>query len=155
MKRPIPLYFVAGWCFLGLAVQLSSISRLVASHFAQGQALIELRNILSGIGGILALWHVARLLQLKSFSRWLSVGFFGLWTLTLAWNAVALAPRFEKPQRAIPALLVLAMLNVGSIWYLVRRSFRDFAVQFESEQAKEKHSRMMQKISQRKIRSGL
>jgi len=38
-----------------------------------------------------------------------------------------------------------------SVWYLSRRSFREFAVQFVTEYDKEKHSRMMQKVSQKKI----
>jgi hypothetical protein len=42
-------------------------------------------------------------------------------------------------------------LNLLSAWYLYRRSFREIAVQFVAERDKEKHSRMMQKISQKKI----
>jgi hypothetical protein len=155
MKRPLLLYIVGVWCFCGLATQVSVFSRLIASHFAEGQAFMELRNTLSGVGCILVIWHVFRLIQLKAFNRWFSIVFFGLWTMTLTWNSFMLAQRFEKPQRAIPALLTFAVFNVASIWYLVRRSFRVFAIQFVSEREKEQNSRMMQKISRKKIQSGL
>src|SRR5438445_778101 len=69
MKRPLPLYFVAAWCFLSLAVQVSNLSRLVAPYLAERQASAEVRNTLSGVGGVLVIWHVVQLIHLKSFNR--------------------------------------------------------------------------------------
>jgi hypothetical protein len=155
MKRPLPIYFVAAWCFVGLAVQVSGLSRVVAPYLAQGQASAEVRNTLSGVGGVLVIWHVVRLIQLKSLNRWISIVFFSLWTVTLIWNSFVLAHRLERPFRPVAVFLAFCLLNVGSVWYLTRGRFRDFAVQFVSERENEKHSRMMQKISRKRVQSGL
>jgi hypothetical protein len=42
-------------------------------------------------------------------------------------------------------------LNLLSAWYLSRRTFREFSVQFVAERDKEKHSRMMQKAAQKRM----
>jgi len=100
-------------------------------------------------------WHVVRLIQLKFFNRWFSILFFGWWAQGLAWNSIDILQRPERTVRPILVLLSFALLSVASVWYLLRRSFREFAVRFVAEQEREKHSRMLQKISQKKIQRGL
>ena len=67
------------------------------------------------------------------------------------WHAVALLTAGFSSARAGTVVLVffgpLLALNLSSVWYLSRRSFRDFAIQFE----KETHSRLMQKTAQKKV----
>jgi hypothetical protein len=156
LKRPLPIYFVAFWCFWGLALQVNGYSRLVASYFAEGQnEAIELRTMISGFAILLVIWHVVRLVQLKSFNRWFSIMFFGIWTVTLVLNSCIIALRPDRRLRPVAVLLLFAAFNAASISYLVRRSFRSFAVQFVAERQKEKHSRTMQKISQKKVQKGL
>jgi hypothetical protein len=154
MKRPALIYFIAAWCFLGLAVQVRGLSRLVAPYLAQGQSLAEVGKTLSGVGGVLVIWHVVQLIQLKSLNRWISIVFFSWSTTKIIWTFAVLAHRLERPFLSAAVLLAFCIFNVGSIWYLTRRGFRDFADQFVSEREKEKHSRMMQKISQKKLQSG-
>jgi hypothetical protein len=52
-------------------------------------------------------------------------------------------------------LLTCGVLNIASASYLARRSFREFAVQFVAERAKERNSQMMQKASQKKMAKDL
>ena len=54
----------------------------------------------------------------------------------------------------LPALILvsaLVVLNLLCAWYLSRRSFREFSVQFVAERDKERHSRMMQKAAQKRM----
>ncbi len=111
---------------------------------------METEQTIGGIVGILIIWHVIYLIQLKSFNRWLSVAFFGWWTLVLTWILFALFHKFVNPVREVLFLLACDALNVTCIWYLGRQSFRAFAVQFVAEREKGKLSRMIQK----KIRRG-
>ena len=50
--------------------------------------------------------------------------------------------------RAVVFISVLVCINLLSAWYLSRRSFREFAVQYVTECDKKQHSRMMQKAAQ-------
>lgn len=70
----------------------------------------------------------------------------------LMWNAtVALRRPTVKLLPAVVLFSVLVAFNLLSAWYLSRRTFREFSVQFVAERDKEKHSRMMQKVSQKRI----
>lgn len=63
-------------------------------------------------------------------------------------------PRLQRPVRAGVSVLVSCAVNVTIIWYLGRRKFRQFADEFVAEREKEKRSRMMQKVSEKKISEG-
>ena len=151
MKRPISIYFVAAWCFLALVMQGRPLSRWLAANFSDGSSSAETGEMIGGIVFILIIWHVVCLIQLKSFNRWFSIVLFGWWTLVLTWIVFALFHTFVNPTREVLFFLTLDTLNVACIWYLGRRSFRTFAVQFVAEREKEKLSRTIQK----KIRRGL
>jgi hypothetical protein len=151
MKRPIPVYFVAAWCFLALMYQTSSLLDRFKPQLPEGQASEGWWASLRILIDILVIWHTVRLVQLKSFSRWFSVVFFVLWTAAMAWNCFVLSHRFHYPLRVFAVLLVYGALNVASAWYLVRPSFRQFAVKFVAERKKEKDARDMQRISQKKV----
>jgi hypothetical protein len=90
------------------------------------------------------------LVQLESFNRWFSIIFFGFLTLIFTWRAFGLLESVVGSLRFRAALIFLTIdgLNIASIWYLARRSFRKFAVEFVAEREREKRSRMLQKASQ-------
>jgi hypothetical protein len=97
-------------------------------------------------------WETVGLVRLRRFHRWFAVAFCTWWAIVLVWNSTIALRR--PTVRLVPAILVfsvLVALNLLSAWYLSRRSFREFAVRFVAERDKEKHSRMMQKLSQKKI----
>jgi len=150
MKRPFPIYIVAAWCFFAVLLALGSTKQLLKSLLPEGQSNEDLLNSLYGFASILAIWHVYLLVQLKSFNRWLSVVFFGWCTFTLIWNTIAIIPRLEH-FRVLIIPIIPFVLNLVSIWYLVRRSFREFAVQFVAEREQERHSRLMEKTAQKSI----
>jgi hypothetical protein len=130
MKRPIPVYFVAAWCFLGLGQQASPLSKRLMSAPSEGQGWGQSLLLLAYIAII---WHTVRLVQLKLLNVWLSIVFFVVWTLVMAWNTFALLQRFSDPTRAIALVSVFGAFNVASLWYLARPSFRRFAAEFVAE----------------------
>lgn len=150
MKKPLPIFFVAAWCLFALLLTLDGAKQSLKAHLPEGQTNESLLNSLTGFAGILAIWHVFRFVQLKSFNRWLSVVFFGLWTFTLTWNVIVIFPQLEH-SLVLLVFIIPAVLNLVSIGYLVRRSFREFAVRFVAEHEKERHSRLMQKTAQKRM----
>jgi hypothetical protein len=151
VKRPIPVYFVAAWCFLALLYQASGLLDQFKPQLPEGQASEGWWASLRILIDILVIWHIVRLVQLKWFNRWLSVVFFVLWTIVMAWNWFVLAPKFHNPLRVVASLSAYGVLNVASAWYLSRPGVRRFAVEFVAERTKEKHLRDMQRISQKKV----
>jgi len=67
------------------------------------------------------------------------------------WNTFVLLPRLERPLRPVLVFTAFSLLNVVSAWYLARRGFRQFAVQFVAEREGQRHSQMMQTASQKKV----
>jgi len=124
------------------------------SHVPEAHISKDLWSALRGLLFILIIWHAFRLAALKRFNRSFSVVFFLWWTLAMTWNSIVLFHRFHNPLRTIPVLAAYAALNIASAWYLSRPSFRKFAVEFVAEREREKNSREMQKISQKKILNG-
>jgi hypothetical protein len=140
LKRPVSLYFVVAWCFLGMAYASTSIKTWIASVVSPDQAIIFQRQV-GGVLLILILWHVFRLTQLRAFNRWLTFSFFTYWTVVLAWNAFVLIPHTNNTARAAVPFILFATLNLTCIWYLTRHSFRDFAAKFVAEREREKRLR--------------
>jgi hypothetical protein len=144
MKRPALVYFVATWCFLALAIQARSLSGIIPNLVAEGQSAETLRTGVFGVLFVLVSFHIIYLIQLRAFNRWFSICFFAWWTFTLIWNGVRIIPQLDQLRvLMIPGALVV--LNLLSIWYLIRRKFREFAVQFVAERDRYPHSRAMQK----------
>jgi len=137
MKRPVPIYFVAAWCFLGLGQQTTALPKRLMSHPSEGQGWGQSLLLLALIAII---WHTVRLVQLRLLNLWLSIFFFVLWTLAIAWNAFVLLHRFSDPVRAIALVSVFGALNLASVWYLARPSFRTFAAEFVAERKAAKKS---------------
>jgi hypothetical protein len=145
MKRPRILYFVAAWCCLGLLIQASFLSRPGRAYQAAGEDVPMFLAILPVLAFGFMVWQTIGLVQLKRFHRWFAVVFFSWWTVAVVWNSIFMLGRLSV------FLSVIAVFNVSSVWYLSRRTFREFAVQFAAERAKEKHSRMMREASQKRI----
>ena len=83
-------------------------------------------------------WQTVGLVRLRRFNRWFGTVFLGWWTISTLWNiSTILSGRGTNPTSRI-IIFVALVFNVLSVWYLSRRSFREFAVQFLTEQDKEK-----------------
>jgi len=97
-------------------------------------------------------WQAAGLSQMRRFNRWFAVVFFVWWSISLLWKSMTvLRVPTGKVITASLFISLLVALNLLSAWYLSRRSFREFAVQFVAERDKERNSRMMQEDAQTKL----
>lgn len=150
MKKPLPLYFVAVWCLLALFLVLGGTSRSLQGRLPEGDNLKSLVSSAIGIAGILAVWHSIRLVQLRTFNRWFTVVFFGWWTSTLIWNGLVFFRQHEQP-RVLVVFMVPVALNLACIYFLMRRSFREFAVRFDGEREQDRRSRATQKAAQKRM----
>lgn len=135
---------------MAMAVVLNGIEELLKLQLPDGQNGDSQLKTLKGFVGMLVFWHVWRLVQVRTFNRWFSVAFFGVWTLLLTWNCIALFPQLEQPRGSL-SFIIFAVLNVACIGFLTRRSFREFAVQFDAEREKERHSSLAQKTAQKAL----
>ena len=145
MKRPWPIYFIAVWCFVAFAVALEAVFWLLNRLLPEGQPFLD---ILRGAASIAIIWHVVRLAQLRSFNRWLSVVVFFWEAIMTSWNAFALADRLTDPGRVLPRLGLFVALNIACGWYLIRPSFRKFAVAFVDERDRQRAERAREKNAQ-------
>lgn len=150
MKKPLPIKFVAAWCFLALFLTLGGTQRSLKTRLPEGDSLERLFSAAIGFAVILSVWHSVRLVQLKTFNRWFTVVFFGWWTFTLTWNGFAVYRQFEQP-RVLIVFIVPIVLNLTCIYYLTRRKFREFAVQYVGDHEQEDRSRAMQKAAQKRM----
>jgi len=117
-----------------------------------GEPVAVLWTILPLVAVGFVVWQTVGLVRLRLFNRWFAVVFLVWWAIALIWNATIILPRpTVKLFPAIGLFSVLVTVNLLSAWYLSRRTFREFSVQFVAERDEEKHSRMMQKVSQKKI----
>ena len=152
MKRPRMFYLVAAWCCLALLLHTSYLVRLAGTYQAAGEPVPGLWSILPLVAVGFLVWQTVGLVRLRLFNRWFAVVFLVWWAIALIWNATIILPRpTVKLFPAIGLFSVLVTVNLLSAWYLSRRTFREFSVQFVAERDEEKHSRMMQKVSQKKI----
>jgi hypothetical protein len=151
VKRPIPIYFVAVWSFVVLTVQTRALARLLESYFPGDQDAAHLWGSFRGFLLILVLWHTVRLIQLKAFNRWLSVVSFVWATISVIYFTLIVSQKVESPLRVVLAASISGLLSTASVTYLAHPRFRDHAIRFVAEREKEKSSRMMQKISQKRI----
>jgi len=153
MKPPRICYFVATWYCLALLIQVSHLTRPAKAYREAGEPIPVLWTTLPLIALAFVAWQTLGLVRLRRFHRWFAIVFFSSWSATLLWNAnIVLRQPTAKLIPAIIAFSVLISLNLLSAWHLSRRFFREFAVQFVLEQKKERHSRLMQKAAQKKIR---
>jgi hypothetical protein len=131
---------------------IGDVQSRVKAHLSDGSAIESQLDSFLGFVGILAIWHIIRLVvKLKAFDRWFSVGYLGWWTFTLIWNSIAYFI-LRGDHRLMLIFSIPAVLNLACIWYLTRRSFRGFAAQFAAEREKANRSRLMQKIAQKRMK---
>lgn len=145
MKRPRAFILVVLWFSLALLIQVSYLTRPVTTSHAAGETIPEIWYYLPFVALCFGIWQIVGLVQLKRFNRWFAVVFFLWWTATMFWRYAVSAP-LASPGRILLFLSMAAILNLVSAWYIARRSFREFAVQYVSE----KHSRLMRMAAQKR-----
>lgn len=156
MKRPRIIYLVAAWCFLGLLMEISILTRPGRAYEVAGQAVPVLWTVLPIVAFGFMIWQTVGLIRLRRFQRWFATVFFCWWGVALVWNATfALRAPTVKFFPALTVFCTLIAFNLLSAWYLSRRSFREFAVRFVAEREEARRSRMMQKASLKKTRAGI
>lgn len=149
MKKPLAIYFVAAWSFLGLVMAISGTTRALKPLLGQYK---DIATTTSGYLCLVSFVHYYYLVQLRQFNRWLAVGFFMWWTTMLAWNYTILIHRPNV--KVLPFTIIMALLiglNLVGIWYLTRRKFRQFAIAYAAERDKTKHSDAMNKASKKRM----
>jgi len=154
VKRPFGIYLVAFWCFIAMMLQIRLLEPVIKPLLAELSIPEERWHTIQGVAGLLAIWHVVYLIQLRAFNRWLSISVFGLWTLMMTWNLFTRVPNLTHPGRLAVLIAIFSALNASSIYYLVRKKFRSFAAEFVAERKRERHSRIMQETSLNRIRDG-
>lgn len=152
MKRPIALYFVAAWCFLAIDLEMA----VAISCFLPGEIIKEQWQLwtLFLVPLPAAVWLVTELIRLKRIPRWVCVASlacltaasvifvytilhakWNYWIEGLTYSQMEEHRRNEKLKLIVEPILIAA-LSALSIWYLSRRSFREFARQFVEERQK-------------------
>jgi hypothetical protein len=152
MQRPKSTYLAATWCTVALLFQVGQLSRIIRPYRETGETPPPWVAILPLFIFAFVIWEAYGLTRLRAFQRWFAVVFLSLWTVTLTWNfGLVLLAGSAHPVRILVAWLVIGSLNAAAVWCLCRRSFREFAAQYVGEQQREKHSRMMEKVSQKAL----
>ena len=152
MKRPPLFTVVVAWSSLVLLVQFASLNRPSRDYLEAGERVPGELTLFSLFALGFVIWQTVGLVRLRRFHRWFAVCLLSLWSATLVWNATSVFRRATVD--LLPAVLLLSTLvsfNLLSIYYLSRRSFRAFAVQFVAERDNERHSRIMQKVAQKRM----
>lgn len=147
LKRPRLLYFVAAWCSCCLFIQASYVTRLSKAYQGAAGPVSQLLAVLSLVALGFVVWQTVGLVHLKRFHRWFAVAFFCWWSAALVWN-VTVAPR-PQTVNYLPFIIVatvLIALNLLSVWYLTRRTFREFAVQFAAARQQQKESSIVMRV---------
>jgi hypothetical protein len=151
VKRPMPIYFIAAWCFLGLIQYTGVLTRVLKHWFAATDLAGRDWSSLRGLLFILVIWHTVRLVQLKPFNRWFSVAFLLLRTIMTIVGMLVFSLREQSPFPMIIGSALSGLFSLTSALYLAHRRFRELAIRFVAEREYPKHLRMMQKVSQKRI----
>lgn len=149
MKRPPAFYFAAVWSllmlFMGLSVLSPKQSPTPPGGFSSG-------SMVGLVVFAIVIWQAVGLFRMRRLNHWLAVGVLALMTAgMLIFVSLRLIQGGGLRILGIVAIPTAAALNIWGIWYLTRRPLLDFATRFAAEHDKERHSRMAQKISQKKV----
>jgi hypothetical protein len=150
-KRPIPIYFIACWSFVILALQSRGLVRAGRIYLSDGPEAEKIWRSAGGLLLILLVWHVVRLIRLQPFNRWLSAVSFFLATISVIYFLFIRIHELERPFAAIAGGTISGLLSLTSGLYLAHKRFRERAVQFVLERDRDKNSRMMQTASAKAI----
>lgn len=148
MKRPISFKLVVAWYCVALIIQASAFTRPAKAYQAAGEVVPVFWTFLPLAVLAFVIWQAVGLFQLKLLNRWIAIAFFAGWTLWILWHSVVvLASHSARVFFVTIFFLVLATPNLSCVWYLSRRSFREFASQFR----KEKDEELMMRTAQRRV----
>ncbi|MCX6900925.1 MAG: hypothetical protein NT105_19805 [Verrucomicrobia bacterium] len=144
MKRPIGLYFVAAWCLFAIYFGILGFAfhSLPAGVIEETWVLCALIVV-----ALPAAWLIIGLMKLNPIPRWVCIALLVCLTAwsafmftTTLWTAlnVPVVRRDLEIRIGLVFPFILITMNTISIWYLSRRSFREFAQQFVQERQKQK-----------------
>ena len=138
-KRPLGIYFVAGWCFVLMLTNSAPLSRLGKPYKAAGQEPPLWIGFLCLVCLVFIIWQAVGLIRLRRLHRWICILFLSLSTVMFGWNAFVICLSFDSaPEILWMAVfwLIFSSLNIASIWYLARPNFRNFCCDFAEENRK-------------------
>ncbi len=110
VKRPILIYFIAGWSFMVLWVQGNMLFRLAKLQLSGGQDERQWAGF-RGLLLILVVWHFIRLIQLRPFNRWLSVVSFAYGTISGISNILIMSQTMDTSFRMLALLAASGLLE--------------------------------------------
>ena len=134
MKRPASLYLVATWHAITLFPVVRVVARLATIDPANGTVTPFWVPPLTLLVFGSLIWQVIGLLRMRAFHRWIAVTAHLYFTAVSTWNYLhMLAAEPQSPVLTTAAWLGMSIFNVGLVWFLSRRSFRDIAAQYVAE----------------------
>jgi hypothetical protein len=139
MKRPQGIYWVGVWMGIFGFMHSVGLRRLVALYSIQS----GIPAIVMFAGLALLIWEIYGLIKLQPIQRWVGVIVFGWWAISSFIKIPYItSPPIPSERNAMIFKIILAIIgiiNIVSIWYLVRPSFRKMCVQFVQEQKLQKN----------------
>jgi hypothetical protein len=136
VRRPIAIYFIAAWCFVGLTFQISAFTHFLRTEFTEDRLPKALLYAVFGLLLLMAVWHTVCLVQLRLLSRWFAGAFLAWWTVLLVWNTCSMWHTTDRPWPRVPIGLLFAALSLVSADYLARPRFREEVARFLAEREK-------------------
>ncbi len=144
MKRPIGLYFVAVWCFLSFYWAIGGCTdrwgmpflRIFPCTLCINECVFLVFKHIAAL--TVSLWLAVGLLSMNSGSRRGCLLLQGSYAILGVYVLVAILR--DNAMVTMGAAIELAMILIMSplsIWYLSRRSLREFARQFVEERQKQ------------------
>lgn len=151
MKRPVGVILVAVWCSFALFLQVAYSTRPARAYQQQGDPIPAIWYFLPFLILAFGIWQIVGLIKLKQFNRWFAVVFLASWNLSMVLRMLFSLGKVEHPIKMAVVLSIPITLNIACAWFLLRRSFREFALHYVIEHEGERHSRLMQAAAQKNM----
>lgn len=143
MKRPRTFFLVVVWFSIVLLMQFREVWSLAWQLAADPGLASPIWYLVPFVGLFAFIWLIRGLVRLQPFHRWFAIVVFVGSTVMVGWRAMVLRALTDVNDRVYVFVSVAVALNVLCAWYLARRSFREFAVQYVADRKAYKHTRDM------------
>ena len=114
-----------------------------------GQPVPVSWQVIPAVVLVIAIWLLVGLFQLKRLSRWIVVTLFAWWTVLIIVRMLFPPVVIPNPVRVYLVLCIPIALNVACVWYLTRKSFREYAVSYAAEKKADQHSSLMREADRK------